>query len=791
MQIFHRRPLAVICVVFMAAALFGFLVQPQVKYVAASVLTVSALVAVALFAAGRLRRGTLIMTVAAVISAMLALLGSYIYFDIRYADAQKYIGASCRIEGIVTARRYTNSYSSGYAVRLDSVDGGRANYKVILDCDFVSDLQPGHRFSAVVLPERLGYGDGGADRKAAIADGFFLRCIIESDTDYSIRDGAGGFDIQVWFRDANRRIASFITRSVGGGEGELAAALALGRLDLLGSSVLRDFRRSGVTHLLALSGLHFTILMGAAELLFKRMNIPRAVRCAVLTVLTILFLALTGFAVSAIRAAIMLILVYLSFFFSREADPITSLLAAGALIIAVSPAAVADCGFWLSFCATLGIIVGMTASRGLIAAVEGFGAQRHLPAGGKVTSQKLKKPLSEAAKYIIVSTTAIFASNCAVALCIWIFFGEISLVVLLTNIVLAPLSTLVLISVFLLVCFGLAGAAPAAGLFAWLIRYGCSLMTVIAEFFSSRRGAVISLRYTFAGVIIIAMSAIYAVLCVIKIRRKWVMALPAAAAVLAFSLSLSLYGSYDSDRVKITYLQQKSSEMLLVTSGGGAVICDLSDGGRSHIYAALDVARQENVTEIDVYLLTHYHQMHVPTAESLMGREIVRRVWLPEPHDEREYGIMLSIIELARRHGVQAVIYSRGCVLTLFERAEITVDTAYIKRSTHPVITLSLAAGGERMTYAGTSLAGSGLDEITAKRIAQSRDVIFGLHGPVEKGKYSYIFDIGVLESITFGNDATLLSFAASSDTIDALGGVDMVRSPGRRVFLYSAAEVR
>lgn len=798
MRIFHRRPLALISAVFIAASLLGFLTRAEVKYLLSALLAAAALICVAAFAMGKMRGRRLAFAIALCVSALLALLGSYAYFDLGYMKAQEYRGESCEISGVVLSRRYGNNYSTGYEVRLSEINGRRVSYRVVLDCEFVSDLQPGHTFRAVATPEELGYGEiDKSDRLRAISNGYVLRCVISSDTDCDIT-GEAGFMLELWFGRLNRRMASMISRDVGGEEGAFAAALGLGRIDLLSNATLRDYRRSGATHMLALSGLHLTLLMGGAELLLRRLRVPKPLRFLLLIGMIFFFLFLTGFAVSANRAATMLIFLYVSLVIAREADPPTSLFLSCAIIIALSPPAIADCGFWLSFAATFGIIVGLAASRGLLYGMSGgrrrrakknpAGSGGENSAGGATRGSVAPHPPGGVGtrlyRYVVMTLVSTFSANCAVALCMWLFFGEISAVTLLTNLLLSPVCTFALAVIFLyFLCVGV-GFASGAGFLVWIIRHTSSLMLAIAEYFSFRSGAVISLGYPFAGVIIAAMSVVYVVLCVIKLRRKWVMLLPALSACLVFMLCLGVYEAMSEGSVRVSYLNGGRGEMIVISSTEGGVICDISDGGKSHVGAALVEARQNYLTEIDVFVLTHYHQKHISATDSLLGREVVRQIWLPEPLDERERGIMLNLLAVAKSHGCRAVIYGVGDELTIFGEGALSLGREYIKRSTHPVITLFLTLGGERFSYVGASAVESGLWETAAENIAGSREVIFGSHGPISKAGYSCDFDYSLLRGIIFGSD-TVLSYFRFEECGDELEGVRLIRPPQRRALVY------
>lgn len=157
--------------------------------------------------------------------------------------------------------------------------------------------------------------------------------------------------------DLRGRLLKTVREALPGQEGALLSAVCLGDTSMLSLRVQNDFRRSGLTHLLVVSGLHMSILIGAVTLLLKRLHVPRAVRVAVLLAVLWVFMLLVGFSYSVIRAGIMLHFLILADAFRFRADSMTSLCAALLFILCLSPYAVVDVGFLLSFASTFGIIL--------------------------------------------------------------------------------------------------------------------------------------------------------------------------------------------------------------------------------------------------------------------------------------------------------------------------------------------------------------------------------------------------------------------------------------------------
>lgn len=136
-------------------------------------------------------------------------------------------------------------------------------------------------------------------------------------------------------------------------EGALESALLLGDKNNLPDSIQDTFRTAGVSHLLAVSGLHVALLCGIFSMGFRR----RFVRPLILlrAFLVLFYMFLTGLPVSVLRAGVVFLLTLAGDFFLQPADLLTSTGAAAILIGLQNAYAPCDVGFQLSFCAVLGV----------------------------------------------------------------------------------------------------------------------------------------------------------------------------------------------------------------------------------------------------------------------------------------------------------------------------------------------------------------------------------------------------------------------------------------------------
>jgi ComEC/Rec2-related protein len=148
-----------------------------------------------------------------------------------------------------------------------------------------------------------------------------------------------------------------LTQIGGNDGGALLSALLLGELDELPIGTTSAFRRLGISHVLAVSGMHLVVISGLLSSLLLRLRIPRRIRSPLVSLLLILYAMLVGGSPSILRALAMALVSELSFFVGKRTDSLSSLFFSGALLTILSPRMILSLSFQLSFAATFGIIV--------------------------------------------------------------------------------------------------------------------------------------------------------------------------------------------------------------------------------------------------------------------------------------------------------------------------------------------------------------------------------------------------------------------------------------------------
>lgn len=140
-------------------------------------------------------------------------------------------------------------------------------------------------------------------------------------------------------------------------EGPLLAGILLGTRSDLPDDLAESFRRTGTSHIVAVSGYNVTIVVTLMAGLIGRLPLPRRAVTWLTIGSIVSFVILTGASASVVRAGIMGGLVVIARSVGRLSDAAHALVISATLMVVVDPATVADVGFQLSVAATAGLVL--------------------------------------------------------------------------------------------------------------------------------------------------------------------------------------------------------------------------------------------------------------------------------------------------------------------------------------------------------------------------------------------------------------------------------------------------
>ncbi|MEK6278124.1 MAG: ComEC/Rec2 family competence protein [Actinomycetota bacterium] len=178
------------------------------------------------------------------------------------------------------------------------------------------------------------------------------------------------------------RAEEALTRGMPEREEALARGFVLGEDDRIDPRTAEDFRRSGLAHLLAVSGQNVLLLALLAAPFLAALGIPLRARLVWLLALIALYVPLAGGGPSIQRAGAMGAAAMVATLAGRPASRVYALLLAAAVTLALNPRASGDVGWQLSFAAVCGIFLAAGPLRRRFEARLGAGGWRRALAEG-------------------------------------------------------------------------------------------------------------------------------------------------------------------------------------------------------------------------------------------------------------------------------------------------------------------------------------------------------------------------------------------------------------------------
>jgi competence protein ComEC len=402
-----------------------------------------------------------------------------------------------------------------------------------------------------------------------------------------------------------------LRRGLHGQVAEVLQGMVLGDDEGVDEAVIEEFRRSGLLHIMAVSGENVVLLCGMWAFAFSLLGVPRLARTALLLPLVAVYVLLTGASPSIVRAGVAGAVGLLAVMASRPTDGWLLWLLPAAWMLTANPANLFDVSFQLSFAAVAGLLLLARPLTRLFSWLPG-----PLPAQAGVT-------------------TAASLSTAPISM---LTFGSASLVGVPANLVggfvLGPIMLLGMLS--LLVGF----VAP------WL----CVPLNVVAGLFI---GFLLEVAHRFAALpwaifewhglslrllLVVALAAEVVVLRVLAARageglREFVRTparrarLVAATAGLAAAVVLLAPAPATAPlRPTLTILDVGEGAAALLQVPRGPTV--LVDAGPAPLARAL---RRHAVGRIDLLVLSHGHADHTAGLRDVLGSVPIARALLPRP----------------------------------------------------------------------------------------------------------------------------------------------------------------
>lgn len=480
----------------------------------------------------------------------------------------------------------------------------------------------------------------------------------------------------------------------------MAIAWLLGESDFIEEADRQSIQAAGLTHVLAVSGLNITLFAGFIVAVLRRLLLRcrrlamrydvRRIACCLGMPLALGYAALAGGTASGWRAALMTAFAWSAIAAARRPTP-SGIIAASMLCFgATSPHDAVSPAFLLSVVATVAIITANTHGKSFW-----------------ITQS-------------LISARSMLATAPLVVWC----FGGVPLIGLVSNVLLVPLASYVLMPL----CFALAVLGcmwqPAA---AWLgvpLHWGCTLFVEACKLFEhiswGRAWAPLSLTQG----LLLAVAA-FVTLGMRWSRLKWCLLALALVAFIASEWHLRVTQK-PRGRLRVTFVDVGQGDAalldlpdgkLMLIDAGGSVGRGPDPGSR----VLLPLLKARRRSHIDVVVITHPHPDHYGGLSALLDQISMGEVWdNGQAEAEDPDGAYTKLLNKARRRGARVLTPRQLCEHSR-HFAKARVEILWPCPRYQPALDLNDNSLVLRITHARASYLFTGDIEASAEDILLSR----------------------------------------------------------------------
>lgn len=255
---------------------------------------------------------------------------------------------------------------------------------------------------------------------------------------------------------------------------QVLCALVLGDKENSESATMESFRNGGCLHAFAVSGLHVGLVSGILWMLFRALRVRPVVIRPLLLLCAGVYVLMTGCAVPALRAYMMLAVLLLGSMLRRRVSLLNTWSFAALLILLVEPSQLFNAGFLLSFGVYAAICLAV---RICMQEKAWFGPDDYIPVSLRTRWEMHWSRLELSVRGAVIVSLSAWLVSVPVTLC---FFHSVNTSSFLTNIAIAPMLPVVMLFGLLHLClagvpwlgaFSGVAAQKSATLLLWLVGW--------------------------------------------------------------------------------------------------------------------------------------------------------------------------------------------------------------------------------------------------------------------------------------------------------------------------------
>ena len=569
---------------------------------------------------------------------------------------------SAHMTGRIVSEPFINANGRKVAAfRLESLEGESSSLKVRLylrgDENALAAVDYGQRLSVVghiwtsdpvTNPYEFSFGD------YLLRDGMpaYATAKIEDADILDTQVDLQGFIIRVR-RSAARRIDALFPE-----DSALVRALLLGDRSLLSEETREVMNRTGIAHLISISGLHVTVLAGLLSWLLRRfMRRDRANLLAV--ALLVPYGIMIGFGAPFFRALVMFAVYCAAPPLGSYSDPVTRLSVAMLLYLLLRPLDIDDAGFVLSYAASAGILLLTPPLQRLFNV---YALNRRKP-----SPNRFKRLARRVVLYLPLLLCASLAAQLATIPAVVASFGRQSVVSLPINLVCVPLCMLgyigalsaLIVSLFL---------PPLGALMTGIPRLLFAAMNAVAGVGANLPVTSVHLGRYGLILLIAHIALIVAASDLTKLSERMRRFLPLGLMLIALTASLVTW--LRAMPFSVTFLDAEQADCAVLRSEGRTWLFDAGD-----TYTPAADYLNATCVRLDGIFLSHPHEDHAGGLTDVLNAFRPEVIYIPAGwYDQEEIAeTILAGLDKARNMDIPIIELSAGDHLRLSPNTELTI----------------------------------------------------------------------------------------------------------------------
>lgn len=417
------------------------------------------------------------------------------------------------------------------------------------------------------------------------------------------------------------------------------------------------FSVSGLSHVLAVSGMHIAVFLSVITVLLRKIRIPKRGQLILSLILVLVFTVFTGMSISALRAGFVCFMAILAQLLYRRSDPMTALFEAAAVLCIWNPMVILSASFMLSFGATIGILLfgkNMTETLSFV----------YKPLKKKPIIYKLLKSICD------IVAIGIAAQIFTIPILIYLFQAFSATSVIATVFVTPLLAPL--LAGGLLFCMVASVSTTLALPVAGFVYFLAKCMLLIADLFASLPLARITYG-TFTPFFILCY-AVFVVLIYAALDRKKILYCISLFSFMAFAIIFLCHSILVYPIAEVTFINVGQGDCAFVQLPGN---CDIliDAGGKEDDYSIAEdtvypYLVQKGAYDIEYAIASHGHADHINGLIGLMDLTRIKHLIVPEGFGATAEAKVL--LEKAKEKNIPVIHLSSGDKMTFGDCLSVT-----------------------------------------------------------------------------------------------------------------------